>query len=163
MPEVTLSRGNRKETQGDRRRKASSRQLAGILTHLDQHRRVQQHQAELGVADLRILWLLRDRRPSTLAEIGEELRLEQSTVNRQVNAAVAAELLARERREPGGPYVFTPTERGRAAYDRDVTAGLGVYETALSALGDDDAREFLRLMATFVDEYGAAVSASAKQ
>lgn len=137
---------------------ARGRELAGILTRLDRLRHVHENLAELGTADLRILWLLRERQPSTLAEIAAELKLEQSTVNRQVNAAFAAELLSRERREPGGPYVFTPTQTGREAFERDVTASLGAYESALAAMGDADAEWFLRLARRFLDDYSAVVA-----
>ena len=42
---------------------------------------------------MRLLWLLVESGPQTLAEVTSALGLERSTVNRQVNAAVAAGLL----------------------------------------------------------------------
>ncbi|WP_245672914.1 MarR family transcriptional regulator, partial [Aldersonia kunmingensis] len=46
------------------------------------------HDAQLEASAFAILWTLSDGNPRTLREIGEELDLEQSTVNRQVNAAI---------------------------------------------------------------------------
>ncbi|QPZ38612.1 MarR family winged helix-turn-helix transcriptional regulator [Paramicrobacterium chengjingii] len=145
-------------TRGDRA--SGARRLAGILTRLDLHRRHQEHQAELGVADLRILWMFTDRKPRTLADIASALRLEQSTVNRQVNAAFADGLLTRERSSAGAAYEFSPTSEGLAAFERDVTASLGAYESALAALGDAEASQFLDLMQRFLDEYGAVVAST---
>ncbi|NED61636.1 MarR family transcriptional regulator, partial [Streptomyces sp. SID10244] len=42
---------------------------------------------QLEASAFAILWVLSDGRPRTLRELSEELDLEQSTVNRQVNAA----------------------------------------------------------------------------
>lgn len=132
--------------------------LAALLHHLDRHRRALDVQAELGTADLRLLWLLSDGQTRTLRQIAEALYLEQSTVNRQVNAALRAGHLKRSRATAGAPYVFEPTEDGRAAFDRETATPLELYAEVLGRMGDGDAGEFLTLFGRFVDLYGQAAA-----
>ncbi|GAA1723825.1 hypothetical protein GCM10009809_19540 [Isoptericola hypogeus] len=132
------------------------RRLASLLYRLDLHRRLAEHRSPLGTADGRLLWLLADRGPSTLREISDALGLEQSTVNRQVNAALDAGLLRRFT-EPGrSARVIEPTEQGTAAFEDATTTALDAYGDGLRVLGDDTA-EFLEQLGRFVDAYGEAV------
>ena len=92
--------GSRTDAAARRRaevRSSPELRLAAALHHLDLSRRVVEQRADIGVADMRLLWLLSDDRARTLREIADDLTLEQSTVNRQVNAALAAGLLRRDR------------------------------------------------------------------
>ncbi|UVY84947.1 MarR family winged helix-turn-helix transcriptional regulator [Brachybacterium sp. NBEC-018] len=130
------------------------RRLAGMYALLERHRRHHQQSMELGTADLRILWLLSDGDPRTLKEIAQQLSLEQSTVNRQVNAAVVAGRLEKVRPEEGGPYRVLRTDAGTEVFERDVQLSLGAYEEALAALGDEDAEQLLTLMDRFLEAYG---------
>ncbi|MGP5395340.1 MarR family winged helix-turn-helix transcriptional regulator [Arthrobacter rhombi] len=130
-----------------------ARLLASYLASLDLQRRALETQLHLGTSELRILWLFSDGTARTLREIAESLRLEQSTVNRQVNAAHAAGLLGRSRPEAGNAYVFFSTESGVAAFEQDLLTSLGAYETALQKLGPEDAAVFLRTMRRFLDVY----------
>lgn len=111
----------------------------------------------LGTADLRLLWLFADSRARTLKEIASELQLEQSTVNRQVNAALGSGLLERMRRRGGAAYEFDRTAEGRRAFERDTGNSLGAYAAALDAMGDRDAETFLELAQTFLDHYRSEV------
>lgn len=129
------------------------RRLAAVLSRLDSQRRVQESKMRLGTADLRLLWLFTDGRPRTLKEIATELRLEQSTVNRQVNAATGSGLLARTRRPGGTAYEFDRTEEGRRVFGEDVGTSLGAYAAALEAMGEDDAASFLTLVESFLGHY----------
>ncbi|MFI2104431.1 MarR family winged helix-turn-helix transcriptional regulator [Isoptericola sp. NPDC019693] len=132
------------------------RRVAGLLFRLDLHRRLAEHRSPLGTADGRLLWLLSDGRPRTLREIAEALRLEQSTVNRQVNGALAAGLLHRFT-EPGRPArLHAPTEEGVALFERATDQALAAYGDGLAALGDD-AGMFLDLLDRFAAAYGGAV------
>ncbi|MGO2996009.1 MULTISPECIES: MarR family winged helix-turn-helix transcriptional regulator [Brachybacterium] len=132
------------------------RRLAGMFWRLDRYRRAHEQAMALGTADLRILWLFSDNAPRTLKEVAHELGLEQSTVNRQVNGAVAEGLLARDR-EPGeSAYRFSRTDAGRDAFEADVAISLGGYGAALEDLGDADAATFLLLMDRYLAAYGAA-------
>lgn len=135
---------------------SDDRRVAGLLVRLEVHRRMAEHRSPLGVADGRLLWLLSDRRPRTLREIGDALGLEQSTVNRQVNGALAAGLVRRIS-EPGrSARLVEPTDEGLAAFESATAVALAEYGDALGVLGDD-AATFLDLLDRFVDAYGDAV------
>lgn len=128
--------------------------VAGLLHHLEQHRRVIEQHITLGTADDRLLWLLRDRQPRTLREIAAELGLEQSTVNRQVNAALARGLLERCREPDRYSYQFVPTDAGITAFQEDLALSLNTYTAALAKLSPADRRTLLELLDRFVAAYG---------
>lgn len=97
----------------DRRRELDPpTRLASLFHHLDRHRRALESTSTLGTAELRLLWLLSDGRPRTLREVPHELHLEQSTVNRQANAAVRAGHLQRTRVDGAYRYGHAVDERG---------------------------------------------------
>ena len=134
------------------------RRAAWLLTISAQQRRVVEQHIALNSADMRLLWLLNDGKPRTLREISEQLELEQSTVNRQVNAARTAGLVRRFR-EPGHTALLVgQSDEGRALFDRELARGLGPYAAALDALGED-ADRFLDLLDRFVAAHGEAVHA----
>ncbi len=136
-----------------------ARRIAALLWHFDRARRIFEQRATLGVADMRMLWMFSDGRARTLAQIAGELGLEQSTVNRQVNAALAAGLLDRFTDSRSRPYRFTVSAAGQRAFARNLDAAFGVYEHALGALDGDRAR-FLANLGVFVTAHGEAVAAS---
>lgn len=136
------------------------RRLAAVLSRLDRQRHVLESTMRLGTADLRLLWLFTDGRPRTLKEIAVELRLEQSTVNRQVNAAMSSGLLVRRRRPGGAAYEFDRTADGRRVFEQDTGISLGAYAAALDAMGGDDAEAFLVLAESFLGHYGREVEAT---
>lgn len=131
--------------------------LAALLHHFDRHRRTLDIQSTLGIAELRLLWLLTDGQARTLREISEELRLEQSTVNRQVNGALNSGLLRRSRPSGSTPFVFEATEDGRATFEHETALALTIYGQVLDAMGEDRATQLLELFDEFVTLYGDAV------
>ena len=139
----------------DNGRRSAERRVAGLLVRLDAERRTVEGRATLGAADMRMLWLLSDGRPRTLREISRTLGLEQSTVNRQVNAALRDGLLDRTRGD-GTAYLVSPTEHGRELFEREVDRVLSYYAEGVAALGEHTG-EFLRLLERFVDGYGESV------
>lgn len=134
-----------------------ARELAGAFAVFDRARRLLGQRSSLGTADMRLLWLFTDGRPRSLRQIAADLGLEQSTVNRQVNAAMKAGLLVRDR-VGNGPYEFTTSATGAAEFTRNVDVTLDSYRDALEAMGDD--REvFLNLITKYVEAYSQAVTA----
>jgi DNA-binding MarR family transcriptional regulator len=134
----------------------ASRRLAAALSRLDVHRRYVEQRSPLGIAHARLLWLLSDGRPRTLREIGDALRLEQSTVNRQVNGALKDGLLRRVA-VPGAPArVLEPTASGTEAFESVTANALAAYAGGLAALGEE-ADVFLELLERFVAAYGDAM------
>jgi len=142
---------------------ALATRIASALFHFEQHKRVAEHHSPLNVADGRLLWLFSDRAPRTLRQIADELGLEQSTVNRQVNAARQAGLLDRSRSPEGGAYVFQASEEGRAIFDEAIARSLGQYDDALATLGADDAERLITLLGRFVGAYGEIVDGAASR
>lgn len=130
--------------------------IAAILHSFDVDRRVVEARTSLTAADLRLLWLLSDGRARTQRDISSELNLEQSTVNRQVNAALRAGLIER-RPADSGPAVLIATAGGTRRYEADVEAMMHLFGSALQALGPDRER-FLVSLATFVEAYRSAVA-----
>ncbi|MFD6137837.1 MarR family winged helix-turn-helix transcriptional regulator, partial [Isoptericola sp. NPDC060257] len=116
MPTVTPSSAP-SPSSSDPAELTDDRRVAGLLFRLDLHRRLAEHRSPLGTADGRLLWLLSDGRPRTLREIAEALRLEQSTVNRQVNGALAAGLLRRFTAPGRSARLLEPTEEGLARFE----------------------------------------------
>ncbi|GGR57855.1 DNA-binding MarR family transcriptional regulator [Nocardioides luteus] len=132
------------------------RRVASLVGRLEVHRRLAEDRSALNHADGRLLWFLSDGRPRTLREIAEGLNLEQSTVNRQVNAALAAGHLRRFS-EPGrSARLIEPTEVGLAIYESASARALGAYADGLAALGGES-EKFLELLERFVGAYGEAV------
>lgn len=148
-----MTRNQRRGIESD-----DARTVAGLLAALDRHRRILgQRSTSLGTADLRLLWLLTDRDPRTLRQIAEALGLEQSTVNRQVNAAISAGLLHRTRDAGSGPYLFTIADRGTEQFERHLDATLNAYRDALDALGPRGS-DFIALLTEFLEAYGEVVT-----
>ncbi|UVE95836.1 MarR family winged helix-turn-helix transcriptional regulator [Dietzia sp. B32] len=138
----------------------AERQLAALFGQLDRQRRALEGAMRLGTADLRLLWLFSDGHARTLKEIAAELGLEQSTVNRQVNAALGSGLLVRSRRPGGSAYEFDRTEEGRRAFEDDAGISLGAYAAALEAMGPADAEKFLALAREFLDHFRGEVDSA---
>jgi DNA-binding MarR family transcriptional regulator len=132
-----------------------SRRVAAMFHSFDVARRVVEGATSLSAAELRLLWLLSDGRARTQREITSELNLDQSTVNRQVNAAIRAGHLKRVDDERG-PALLTATKAGLRRYETEVEAVLDVMETALNSLGKGQ-QKFLESLAKFVEAYRAEV------
>lgn len=137
---------------------STDRRVAWLLQRLDLARRARELTGELGTAQMRLLWLFVDQTPRTLREIAVELGLEQSTVNRQVNAALQAGLLRRFR-EPGrAARLVAVTPKGLECFETDLDRILGAYGRALQSLGEPQTAQFLLSLAQFVDAYEAIVA-----
>lgn len=95
------------------------RDLAEELLRMSRRRTNVFPGARLETSAFGILWTLSDGRDRTLRELSEELDLEQSTVNRQVNAAIKHGYL--ERFEVTGQLsrLIRPTALGIEAFEHD--------------------------------------------
>jgi DNA-binding MarR family transcriptional regulator len=99
----------------------------------------------------RILWRLEECGPLTLRELAEQLQLEQSTINRQVNSAIKHGLVERV---PAAGRVGTPvraTEAGREAYRHDGLLRADVMGRAIADLGPGRARDMVDALRAFND------------
>jgi DNA-binding MarR family transcriptional regulator len=134
--------------------------LATALARLDRAQRAAEAGARLGVADGRLLWLFSDRVPRTLRQISEDLGLEQSTVNRQVNAALTAGLLRRFREAGQHAHLVEATEDGLERFSRDLAQHLDLMDASLAALPEEARNDFPAHLLTFVDAYTAEATAA---
>ena len=138
-------------------------QVARLIVEADNLKRVWDQGYQLCLADRRLLWLLIDGQPRTLREISECLGLEQSTVNRQVNSALASGLLRRYREHGKSASVIVATDEGRDSYKMDSIRGRDAYSKAMSDLGEADSAHFVALLERFVAAYGRATQGSPRR
>lgn len=125
------------------------------ISNLEKGRRAAES-ARFGHADARLLWMFSDGRPRTLRDIADELGLEQSTVNRQANAALKAGLLIRSR-EPGqNAWRFIADEAALAEFSRELEAHLALLDRALRTLPTGERERFLEQFGTFAEAYAEA-------
>ncbi|MCX4091911.1 MarR family winged helix-turn-helix transcriptional regulator [Nocardia sp. alder85J] len=138
-----------------------SMRLATALSRLQQHRRFQEQEQRpiLGSAEIRLLWLLRDGTARTQRQIITELGLDQSTVNRQVNAALATGILRRHRPEGATAHLVEVTEHGFRTLEQGIGDMLRSYDLALADFDDTDRGRLLDLFDRFVDTYSRIVRA----
>lgn len=142
------------------KRRPSWRALT-VLAHLERLQRASDALSPLRVADGRLLWLFSDHQPRTLKEIAEELRLEQSTVNRQVNAAVSAGVLRRFREPDQTAWHFIATEAAVEDFSVGLQRRLGVLEEAMAAIPAREREEFFGRLDDFVEGYSEALGRQA--
>ncbi|GAB3654256.1 hypothetical protein GCM10027596_05800 [Nocardioides korecus] len=111
--------------------------------------------SELETSAFRLLWVLHESGPRTMRELSEELQLERSTINRQVNAAIRHGHLERIE-EPGvkAPRV-RPTVEGERAYLHDGRLRGAAYSRALAELGADRAAAMVASFKAFNDALDA--------
>ncbi|MGN0064168.1 MAG: MarR family winged helix-turn-helix transcriptional regulator [Nocardioides sp.] len=129
--------------------------VAVATARLERASRIVESRLNLGTADMRLLWLLADGDSRTMKEISHELRLEASTVNRQVNAALKAGLVERCDRE-GAARPVRATEKGLAYFTSDVGRAMRLMNAGLDAIPEDQVAGFLDNLRTYADAYREA-------
>ena len=134
--------------------------LVVATARLERGRRAVEGRARLGTADLRLIWLLVEDGPRTMREISEELGLEQSTVNRQVNSALKAGYLERIDQGGRGARTLTPTDEGYDLFASDMHLVMSVLEEGLSAVPEAEASRFMENLSAFSEAYGRAAERS---
>ena len=89
----------------------------------------------LEVSAFNLLWILSDGKPRTLRQLTDAMQLEQSTVNRQVNAAIKHGHL--ERFDVAGSISkqVRPTRAGLDAFEHDGLLRARRLERVLSDMG----------------------------
>src|SRR5699024_10628595 len=128
------------------------RRVASELLKLDRQRYAVEQHTMLSIAEIRLLWMLSDGQPRSLRELATALHLEQSTVNRQVNAAIDAGYLYRFTEQGRSSGLIAPTPECHRRFTEDTEFTLHMFERALDGLGDQ-AQAFLEQLETFVTAY----------
>lgn len=128
-------------------------ELADELLRFSKRRHGAIEGVELEASAFKLLWVLSDDRPRTLRELADELTLDLSTINRQVNAAVRAGLLERFS-VPGSPSKpVRPTAEGRRLYQHDSAVHADLLRSVLAEMGAPAARDLIRTLGAFNDAY----------
>ena len=142
---------------------SSSEDLAGVsalggeLLRLQRRRTSVYDGVVLDNSAFRLLWLLSDSSPRTLRQLAEGLDLEQSTVNRQVNAALAAGYLERYA-VPGSPSkLIRPSTAGDEAFEHDGRIRAALISRALGELGPGRAQRLIADLRDFNDAWDRAL------
>lgn len=113
----------------------------------------------LDTSAFKILWLVVEAGPQTQREISDALGLEQSTVNRQVTAAVKRGLVERIAGEGGASSLVRSTPAGEAAYLSDGRARVGFLTHALAELGTERAQALVAELKALNDAVARAKAA----
>ena len=127
------------------------RALGDELMRLTRRRATTYPGSILDPSAFRLLWLLTEGPPRTLRELAEELQLDQSTVNRQVNAAINHGLVERYAVADSASRLVRPTDAGRAAYLHDGKLRAEVYTSVLDELGAERAGALVAELREFND------------
>ena len=127
--------------------------LADELMRIGRRRHANVEGTELDMSAFKLLWILSDGEPRTLREIADELDLELSTINRQVNAAVRAGLLERFSVPDSPSRPVRPTADGRRLYEHDAAIHADLYRSVLAEMGADAARDLTKGLRAFNDAY----------
>ncbi|WP_062464124.1 MarR family winged helix-turn-helix transcriptional regulator [Demequina soli] len=133
--------------------------VARSLADAERVRRVVEQRMTLASAELRLLWLLSDGAARTMRDVSDDLGLEQSTVNRQVAAALKHGLIRRYRPDSGGALVLEVTPAGAEALRRDITLSMDVIRGGLDRLEAGERAVFAVLLGRFMAGYDEAAAA----
>lgn len=129
------------------------RDLAQELLRMSRRRSLVHPGVGLERSAFAILWILSDGRPRTLRELTADLQLEQSTVNRQVNAAIKHGYVERFEVEGSLSKLIRPTEAGREAFRRDGLLRAERLEQVFADLAPGSPQALLHELRAFNDAY----------
>ena len=111
----------------------------------------------------RILWRLEENGSLTLRELSEQLQLDQSTINRQVNSALKQGLVERMVVAGRSGNPVRATASGRRAYEHDGRLRADVIERAIADLGPERVRDMVAALRAFNDAVERAEPPSSDQ
>lgn len=131
--------------------------LGDELLRLQRRRRHVYEGTILENSAFRLLWVLDDGEPRTLRRLSTDVDLEQSTVNRQVNAAIAAGWLERYDVPGSASKLVRPTAAGVEAYRHDGLLRAGTIRAALDALGPERAGVLIEALRDLNDAWDAVI------
>ncbi|MGU3587416.1 MarR family winged helix-turn-helix transcriptional regulator [Rhodococcus sp. C26F] len=130
--------------------------LVVATARLERGQRASKSLNQLNAADNRLLWLLTSQGPQTMRQIAEALRLEQSTVNRQVNAALTRGLVERLDHPVNGAKALQATPTGRSMFETELARTMTIFAAGLDALPADVRDDFVRNLGVFAEAYAIA-------
>ena len=114
---------------------ARMRALGSEVMRLTRRRATSYPGSILEDSAFRILLVLVEEGPRSLRDLADELQLEQSTISRQVTAAIGHGLVERYAEPGGSGRLVRPTGAGREAYLHDGRLRGEVWSRAVAELG----------------------------
>ncbi|MCM3883676.1 MarR family winged helix-turn-helix transcriptional regulator [Frankia sp. R82] len=108
----------------------------------------------------RILWALAESGPSTMAELETALHLEQSTVSRQVKAAIGRGLVESHMLPGSRRRLFQATSEGARIYQQEAVLQSDVFKKALAEFGPARFRSFTTELTALNDALDHAATAA---
>lgn len=132
---------------------AIHRDLAVELQRVTRRKATVHPGVQLESSAFAILLLLSDGEPRTLRELSSELDLEQSTINRQVNAAIEHGYLERFVVDGAVSRQVRPTAQGRAAFAHDADIRVQRLEQVFADLAPGTPEALLRELRAFNQAY----------
>lgn len=135
-------------------------ELSRELQRVQQRRGTVYPGARLENSAFRILWVLADGVPRTFRQLAEALDVGQSTMNRQVNAAIRAGFLERFEPVGRGSWLVRPTRLGMEAFEHDDGVRTAVFGLAIAHLSEARARSLVAVLREFNDAWDAEFAAS---
>lgn len=136
--------------------------LGGELLRLQRRRTTVYDGVVLDNSAFRLLWVLSDGTPRTLRQLAEDVDLEQSTVNRQVNAALAAGYLERFAVTGSPSKLWRPSAAGERAYEHDGRIRAELISHALTDLGATRAARLIEDLRAFNDAWDSALGIASR-
>ena len=129
------------------------RGLVDELLRMSRRRTHVEEGTSLDASAFAILWLLSDGRARTMRELRDELGLEQSTVNRQVNATIKRGMVERFAVEGQVSKMHRPTEKGARTFEHDAMCRARRLERVFADLAPGTPEELLVQLKAFNDAY----------
>lgn len=145
-------------TTHDDPRMAEVTALGDQLLRMQRRRRHVYDGVVLENSAFRLLWVLDDGEPRTLRQLAVALDLEQSTVNRQVNAAIDAGWLERYDVAGSASRLVRPTPEGAGAYRHDGLIRAATIRAALDEIGPDRAAALIDGLDALNDAWDAVIA-----
>lgn len=128
------------------------RSMAHSWKRLQHHAEKNLLRADLNVAELRILKVLREQGSSPMNRFCAETMLSQPSITGIVDRLEERGLVERVRsKEDRREVLIAITEKGNAAYSKGMDLHRQFVEKALSALEDDEARSLVSLLEKLAD------------
>lgn len=138
---------------------ATLRALSDELIRLSRRRDTANPSMLLDGSAFKILWYVVEHGPHTLRALAHHLQLEQSTINRQVNAAIDRGLAERYT-DPGSvAMLIRATRAGEAAYRHDAKVRGDGLRAIVDSLGERRAADLAEGLAALNDAIDRAVDA----
>jgi DNA-binding MarR family transcriptional regulator len=133
------------------------RALSDELIRLSRRRDTGDPSMILDGSAFKILWFIVEHGPHTLRSLAHNLQLEQSTINRQVNAAIDRGLAERHSAPGSVAMLIRATAAGKAAYRHDAKIRGDGLRAIVDTLGERRAADLAEGLAALNDAIDRAV------